>query len=146
MGRANKVSDVVQRVTLLGKPFWVEYTNEKLLAGTFGLFPSEHSKLKDLKKQNLRDHMTPLELIFTALSEETTRLFAIRDEAEGFDENYDVAQKSGNMTGDARRNYEQKTGLKVVSSENFLNLKAEEKEQTKELPAENTAKNDQESP
>ena len=42
--------------------------------------------------------MTPLELIFTALSEETTRLFAIRDEAEGFDENYDVAQKSGNMT------------------------------------------------
>ena len=84
--------------------------------------------------------MTPLELIFTALSEETTRLFAIRDEAEGFDENYDVAQKSGNMTGDARRNYEQKTGLKVVSSENFLALDKSDK--PKELPTDDKTESD----
>jgi hypothetical protein len=49
--------------------------------GTFGLTPSEHGKLKGLKKENLHDHMTPLELIFTALGEEVTRATAIRDDA-----------------------------------------------------------------
>jgi DNA-damage-inducible protein D len=91
--------------------------------GTFGLNPSEHSDLKGLKKQNLRDHMTPIELIFTALSEEATRLMALKDDAQGFNENYDVAQRGGEATGDARKNFEQKTGLKVVSSDNFLGLK-----------------------
>jgi DNA-damage-inducible protein D len=92
--------------------------------GTFGLNPSEHSDLKGLTKQNLRDHMTPIELIFTALSEEATRLMALKDDAQGFNENYDVAQRGGEATGDARKNFEQKTGLKVVSSDNFLGLKA----------------------
>jgi DNA-damage-inducible protein D len=91
--------------------------------GTFGLNPSEHSDLKGLKKQNLRDHMTPIELIFTALSEEATRLMALKDDAQGFNENYDIAQRGGEATGDARRNFEQKTGLTVVSSDNFLGLK-----------------------
>jgi hypothetical protein len=68
-------------------------------------------------------HMTPLELIFTALSEEATRLMALKDDAQGFNENYDIAQRGGEATGDARRNFEKKTGLKVVSSDNFLGLK-----------------------
>lgn len=91
--------------------------------GTFGLTPTEHKDMKGLDRQNLRDHMTTLELIFTALSEETTRQLAVRDEAQGFDENYHAAQKGGDATGGARKNYEKRTGLKVVSSDNFLGLK-----------------------
>ena len=89
--------------------------------GTFGLTPSEHSGIKGLEKQNLRDHMTPLELVFTALSEEITRSLSVRDDAQGFNENYDTAHKGGNEAGKARLNLEKNTRLKVISSENFLN-------------------------
>ncbi len=91
--------------------------------GTFGLTPSEHKDVKGLERQNLRDHMTPMELIFSALGEEATRQFAIKEDAQGFNENHEVAQKGGNATGNARRNFEKETGLKVVSDANFLGLK-----------------------
>ena len=94
---------------------------------TFGLNPSEHSKLKGLKKQNLRDHMTEMELIFTMLSESATRSIAVRDDAQGFNENHDAAIRGGSATGDARRSFEEKMGLKVVSSDNFLGMKAGDK-------------------
>ena len=94
--------------------------------GTFGLNPSEHSELKGLARQNLRDHMTPLELIFTALSEEITKRVTIQNDAQGFNENYEAAQKGGDMAGEARRNLEKKLGETVVSSENFLGLKGGE--------------------
>ena len=87
--------------------------------GTFGLNPSEHSKLKGLEKENLRDHMSELELIFTMLSESATRSIAMRDDAQGFNENLDAAQKAGSATGDARRNFENNAGLKVVTGDNF---------------------------
>jgi DNA-damage-inducible protein D len=93
----------------------------QIAKATFGLTPLEHSKLKGLERQNLRDHMTPLELIFTALGEETTRQFAIREDAQGFNENHEAAQKGGKATGNVRENYETNTGLKVVSEENYLN-------------------------
>jgi DNA-damage-inducible protein D len=91
--------------------------------GTFGVNPAEHSELKGLARQNLRDHMTPLELIFTALSEEITKRVTIQNDAQGFNENYEAAQKGGDMAGEARRNLEKKLGETVVSSENFLGLK-----------------------
>jgi DNA-damage-inducible protein D len=91
--------------------------------GTFGVTPSEHSKVKGLERQNLREHMTPMELILTAFSEEATRQVTIRDDAQGFNENYDAAHLGGRIGGDALKNFESKTGLKVVSSENFLGLK-----------------------
>jgi DNA-damage-inducible protein D len=100
--------------------------------GTFGLTPSEHKDVKGLTQQNLRDHMTPLELIFTALGEETTRQIAVRDDAQGFNENHDAAQKGGDVTGDALKRYEQKSGLTVVASDNFLDLKSGDS--TPELP------------
>jgi DNA-damage-inducible protein D len=100
--------------------------------GTFGLNPSEHSKLKGLDKQNLRDHMTPMELILTALGEEVTRTIAEDENAQGFNENHDAATKGGIAGGKARRNVEEVTGKKVVSSENFLGLKGGDK--TDELP------------
>jgi DNA-damage-inducible protein D len=92
----------------------------------FGVTPSEHKDIKGLAQQNLRDHMTSLELIFTALSEEVTRQVAIRDDAQGFEENHDAAQYGGNMAGDARRKLEKDKGIKVVSSDNFLGLKGED--------------------
>jgi DNA-damage-inducible protein D len=77
--------------------------------------------------------MTPLELIFAALSEETTRQIAIREDAQGFNENHEAAQKGGNVTGDALKRYEEKSGLTVVTSDNFLGLKAADS--TPELPS-----------
>lgn len=90
--------------------------------GTFGLNPSEHKKLKGLEKpsQDLRDNMTDLELIFTALGEATTRRLAVKEDAQGFDENKDKAIKGGKAAGAALDTYEERTGLKVVSAENFL--------------------------
>ena len=91
--------------------------------GTFGLTPAEHKDYKGLDKpnQNLRDHMTPLELIFTALSEETTRMIAEKDDAQGFNENLDSASEGGAMAGKYRQQLEARTGSKVVSNENYLN-------------------------
>ena len=90
--------------------------------GTFGLNPSEHKKVKGLEKPNheLRDHMTPMELILTAFSEEATRQIAMRDDAKGFNENQESAQLGGKIGGNARKNFEKTTGLNVVSSENYL--------------------------
>jgi DNA-damage-inducible protein D len=94
--------------------------------GTFGLTPSEHSKLKGLERQNLRDHMTPLELIFTALSEEITKRVTVQSDAQGFNENYEAAQKGGTITGGLVAKAEKEIGEKVVSSDNFLGLKGGE--------------------
>lgn len=94
--------------------------------GTFGVTPTEHAQLKGLDKENLRDHMTPLELIFTALGEELTRLNAINDNAEGFNENHEAAQKGGYTAGEARKRVEEIEGKKVLSKDNFKHLKGDE--------------------
>jgi DNA-damage-inducible protein D len=99
--------------------------------GTFGITPSEHSKLKGLERENLRDHMTPLELILTALGEEVTRTIAVKEDAQGFNENHEAAQKGGKTAGEALKRVEAATGEKVVSKDNFLLGKDDEK---KELP------------
>ena len=103
----------------------------EIAKATFGLTPSEHSKIKGLERQNLRDHMTNLELIFSALGEESTRLIAVKDDAQGFNENREAAIDGGNLAGKYRKELEERTGQKVVSAENFLNLKG--KEEAKEL-------------
>ncbi len=92
----------------------------EIAKATFGLTPSEHSKLKGLERQNLRDHMTPLELIFTALGEEATRMNTINDDAQGFQESHEAAQRGGHAAGDARLSFEKRQNQKVVSSENYL--------------------------
>ena len=91
--------------------------------GTFGMTPSEHGQLKGLEKQNLRDHMTPLELIFTSLSEEATRIITVERDAQGFNENHEAATDGGRITGDARQNFEKNLKKAVISTDNFLNLK-----------------------
>ncbi len=102
--------------------------------GTFGLTPSEHKEIKGLDHQNLRDHMTPLELIFTALGEEVTRQLAVKEDAQGFNENFDAASEGGRMAGKAIDMLESAKGLKVVSSDNYLRLKGSNEQET--LPSE----------
>jgi DNA-damage-inducible protein D len=87
---------------------------------TFGVKPSEHKKLKKLKKENLRDHMTDLELIFSMLGEASTAEIATQRDAQGFDENKQAAKMGGTIAGNARKELEVKSGKKVVSSSNFL--------------------------
>ena len=94
----------------------------EIAKATFGVTPTEHKAIKNLEKQNLRDHMTRLELIFTMLGEESTRQIAVEDDALGFDENYDAAQKGGTAAGKARDAYEKTRNTKVISPENFLGL------------------------
>lgn len=86
---------------------------------TFGMKPSEHKKFKDLKRENLRDHMTDLELIFTMLGETSTRNEAAKQDAQGFNENRKAAIEGGAAAGDALKAYEKRTGEKVVSEKNF---------------------------
>lgn len=112
----------------------IEYSilTAEIAKGTFGLTPSEHAKLKGLENQNLRDNMTLLELIFTALGEEVTRQVAIKEEAQGFLQNQEAAILGGSFAGNARVRLETERGIKVVSSDNFLNLDTG-KEKTDEL-------------
>jgi DNA-damage-inducible protein D len=93
----------------------------EIAKATFGLSPTEHAKHKGLDRQNLRDHMTNLELIFTMLGEEVTRNIAVDADAKGFNENHEAALKGGKAAGEARERVEAVQGKKVVSKENFLN-------------------------
>jgi DNA-damage-inducible protein D len=102
--------------------------------GTFNVTPTEHKEIKGLTKpsQNLRDHMTDLELIFMSLGEALTRRTAIDEDAQGFNENRTAAVKGGFTAGEARKRVEELDGKKVVSSENFLKTNGDKDK--KDLP------------
>jgi hypothetical protein len=85
-----------------------------------GLTVKKHKELKGLKSQNLRDHMSEAELIFTALAELSTRQIAETDEAKGLQENAKASKKGGKIAKDARLQLEEQTGKKVVTGENYL--------------------------
>ncbi len=87
---------------------------------TFGITPSEHKKLKNIKSQNLRDHMSDLELIFSMLGEASTTEIVKKKNPLGFVENKKAAKQGGKIAGDARKALELKSGEKVVSNTNFL--------------------------
>jgi len=85
-----------------------------------GLTVKQHKDLKNLKTQNLRDHMSEAELIFTALAELSTRQIAESEQAKGFPENATASKKGGRIAKNARKELESKTGKSVVTGENFL--------------------------
>lgn len=85
-----------------------------------GLSVKEHKNLKGLKSQNLRDHMSEAELIFTALAELSTRQVAESENATGMEENKKAAIKGGRVANRARKDFETTTGQKVVTDSNFL--------------------------
>lgn len=85
-----------------------------------GLTVKKHKDLKGLKTQNLRDHMSEAELIFTALAELSTRQIAETEEAKGLRQNAKASKKGGAVAKNARKELESKTGKNVVTGENFL--------------------------
>ncbi len=99
----------------------IEYSilTAEIARATFGVSPSEHKEIKGLARENLRDHMTNLELIFTMLGEESTRHSAILRRAEGFEQNKVAAIEGGEIAGKSREEYETRLGEKVVSPANF---------------------------
>jgi len=108
----------------------IEYAilTAEISKATFGLTPSQYKQVKGLKRENLRDHMTDLELIFSMLGEAATTKIAKAKDAKGFKENKEVAIEGGNVAGIARKELEERSGEKVVISENYLPEK-----KTKEL-------------
>ncbi len=91
---------------------------------TFGIIPSDYKDLKGLTKasENLRDHMTDLELIFTMLGEASTTEIAKNKNAQGFVQNHQAAKEGGSVAGAARKDLEKKSGKKIVSSQNYKAL------------------------
>ena len=100
----------------------IEYSilTAEISKATFGLTPSEYKKVKGLKSQNLRDHMTDLELIFSMLGEASTTEIVKTQNPKGFIQNKKAAKQGGAVAGKAIRDLESKTGKKVVSASNYL--------------------------
>ena len=97
-----------------------EILTAEISKAAFGLTPSKYKKLKGLKRENLRDHMTDLELIFSMLGEASTTQITKVEHPSGFDENKSVARRGGNVAGVARKKLEQETKQKVISRQNYL--------------------------
>ena len=87
---------------------------------TFGMTPGQYQKFKGLKRENLRDHMNDLELIFTMLGEASTTEISKNKNAIGFNKNKIAAQEGGSVAGKARKDLEKKSGKEVSTSENYL--------------------------
>jgi DNA-damage-inducible protein D len=100
----------------------IEYSilTAEISKATFGLTPSEYKRLKGLKSQNLRDHMTDLELIFSMLGEASTTKVTRAKNTKGFSENKEAARIGGKIAGNALKELEKESGEKVVSSDNYL--------------------------
>jgi len=94
---------------------------------TFGMTPSEYKKFKGLKRENFRDHMNDLELIFSMLGEASTTEIAKNKDAQGFVENKQAAKLGGSVAGSARKDLEQKSGKKVSTTRNYLSLSEKKK-------------------
>jgi prophage antirepressor-like protein len=87
---------------------------------TFGLTPAEYKDLKGIKRENLRDHMNDLELLFSMLGEASTTEIVKTKKPVGFIENKKVAKEGGEIAGNARKALEIKTGKKVITPNNYL--------------------------
>lgn len=113
-----------------------------------GMTTRQYKRLKGLKKENLRDNMSDLELVLTMLAEASTRDISQAAQPEGFAENQAVARRGGNVAGVARKALEAETGKPVITSQNaadFARLVGEIVEDTAQLPEHREKKDDKES-
>jgi hypothetical protein len=115
----NKLTDYWKDHEITGETEYAVLTNI-IHQEWSGVSVKQHKDMKGLKTQNLRDHMSEAELIFTALAELSTRQIAQSVEATGMTENADAGKKGGKIAKGARLELEQKTGKSVVTGENFL--------------------------
>lgn len=97
-----------------------EILTAEISKATFGVTPSEYKKLKGLKRQNLRDHMNDLELLFSQLGEAATTEMTKVNNPKGFKENKETSHKGGRIAGEAREKLEEATGKPIVSSTKYL--------------------------
>ena len=97
-----------------------EILTAEISKATFGVTPSEYKKLKGLKRQNLRDHMDDLELIFNMLGERVTTEISQQEKPDTFVKNKKVAERGGIVAGNARKQTEKEIGRSVVSQKNYL--------------------------
>jgi len=102
-----------------GEPEYAILTAE-ISKAAFGMTPAEYKEFKGLERENLRDHMTDLELIFSMLGEAATTEIARRQDAQGLGKNKVAANKGGRIAGEAREKLEEETGEKVSTTENYL--------------------------
>ena len=100
---------------------------------TFGMTPSEYKKFKGLKRENLRDHMDDLELIFSMLGERVSTEITRKEDAQGYEEVEGAAKRGGRVAGNARKETEKELGRPVTTRENYL----AEPEKKKKLPHKN---------
>ncbi|MBU3907344.1 MAG: phage antirepressor protein [Nanoarchaeota archaeon] len=107
-------------------------TNE-ISKATFGKTVEEYKNFKKLKRENLRDHMDDLELIFSMLGEAATTRITKTKDTQGFGENKIAARQGGEVAGNARKELELKTGESVLNEDNFLNLPEKLKKKRKKL-------------
>jgi len=126
----NKLTDYWKDNEVRGKEEYAILTNI-IHQEWSDLTVKDHKSLKNLKRENLRDHMTDAELVFTALAELSTRQIAETIQAKGLVENKIPAKKGGRIAKNARLELEQKTGKKVVSGRNFKKLSEQKKLQEK---------------
>jgi DNA-damage-inducible protein D len=114
-----------------GKEFAI--LTAEISKATFGMTPAQYKEFKALSnpKENLRDHMTDLELIFTMLGEASTTEIAKKKDAQGFPENHRAAKAGGTIAGDARKALETKSGNKISTSENYKALTESKKRITR---------------
>ena len=87
---------------------------------TFGMTPSEYKRVKGLKRENLRDHMNDLELIFSMLGERVSTEITRKEDSQGYPEVEDAAKRGGRVAGNARKETEKELGHSIISSENYL--------------------------
>lgn len=104
----------------IARPKEYEILTAEISKATFDLTPSAYKRYKRLKRQNLRDHMTDLELIFSMLGEASTKEIAVNKDARGFVLNKQAAFEGGTVAGNARKELERKSGKKVITRQNYL--------------------------
>ena len=118
-----------------------EILTAEISKATFGVTPSEYKKLKGLKRQNLRDHMDDLELIFNMLGERVTTEISQQEKPDTFVKNKKVAERGGIVAGNARKQTEKEIGRSVVSQKNYLQTPESRKQlKAKKIPPLNKKK------
>ena len=111
----------------LEEPIEYSILTAEICQATFGMTPAEYKEFKKLKRENLRDHMTDLELIFSMLGERATTEITRANDSQGFDELEDDAREGGSIAGNARKELEKKTRKKVSTKKNYLPGKEQDK-------------------
>lgn len=104
-----------------------EILTAEISKATFEMTPSEYKKFKNLKRENLRDHMDDLELIFTMLGEKVTTEISEKEKPDTFNKNKKVAKRGGGVAGKARKETEKELGRSVISKNNYLENKEAKK-------------------